>query len=150
MLPRSTFAACPPPTLTAARLQTGGQAYRDFLAVGSATIANALHTARRAADGAERLRMREALDALERHHDHEVPAWVVVTTANLDTHPDAEFTPEARSYRRRALEEHRVRRQSQESPTVSSRMSSMVTMMAVLPGLEAPAAGSVTDGSLTD
>lgn len=47
-------------TQAAARLQQGGQRYRDFLSIGSAVIAQALHIARRAAAGDERLAVRRA------------------------------------------------------------------------------------------
>ncbi|MEU5109602.1 hypothetical protein AB0H07_46465 [Streptomyces sp. NPDC021354] len=87
-----------------ARIQTGGQKYRDFLSTGSAAISRALHTARRAAKGVDRLRMREALDALERH---EVADWVVeLTHTYLSTSPGDGSTPQEQAYVRRALEEY--------------------------------------------
>ncbi|MFF3849090.1 hypothetical protein [Streptomyces sp. NPDC002328] len=86
------------------RLLRGGQAYRDFLTTGAACIADALHHARRDAQGTERLRIREALDALERH---EVTEWVVdLTLDHLSTDPDTHLTEEARALRRWALEEY--------------------------------------------
>ncbi|MFF7127185.1 hypothetical protein [Streptomyces sp. NPDC008240] len=86
------------------RLRAGGQEYRDFLHIGAVCIMDDLHHARRAAEGAERLRLREALDALE--HGHEVADWVVdLTHAHLATDPDAHFEDGARSFRRRALQE---------------------------------------------
>ncbi|MFF5019526.1 hypothetical protein [Streptomyces sp. NPDC001165] len=74
----------------AERLRVGGQEFRDFLHIGAVCIMDALHHARRAAEGAERLRLREALDALEDRH--EVADWVVdLTHAHLATDPDAHF-----------------------------------------------------------
>lgn len=67
----------------AERLRTGGERYRDFLSIGSAAIARALNRARRDEEGAGRLRLREALDALEERH--EVPDWAVdLTRTRLD------------------------------------------------------------------
>ncbi|GGX58615.1 hypothetical protein GCM10010358_10850 [Streptomyces minutiscleroticus] len=89
----------------AARLRAGGAEYRDFLRTGAACVAEALHRARRTARGAERLRLREALDALEERH--EVADWVVdLTLDHLAADPDAHLTPEARAHRRRALQEY--------------------------------------------
>ncbi|MFF8432349.1 hypothetical protein ACF07Y_45980 [Streptomyces sp. NPDC016566] len=78
--------------------------YRDFLHIGAVCVMDALHYARRAAEGAERLRLREALAALEDRH--EVADWVVdLTHAHLATTPDAHSPDGARAFRRRALQE---------------------------------------------
>ncbi|MFI6209148.1 hypothetical protein ACIBAI_22540 [Streptomyces sp. NPDC051041] len=87
----------------AARLEQGGRAYRDFLSVGSAAIAQALHIARRAAAGDERLEIRRVLDALE--HRHEVPDWAI-GLADAHLARDTSDSPEMRAYRRRALQEY--------------------------------------------
>ncbi|MFI8243366.1 hypothetical protein ACIF83_39985 [Streptomyces sp. NPDC085866] len=71
----------------AKRLRVGGQEYRDFLHIGTVCIKDALHHAHRAAEGTERLRLREALDALENRH--EVADWVAdLTHAHLATDLD--------------------------------------------------------------
>ncbi|MFE3414883.1 hypothetical protein ACFXMT_43190, partial [Streptomyces mirabilis] len=89
----------------AERLQAGGQRYRDFLTIGSAAIARAFNGARRNEEGAGRLRLREALDALEDRH--EVPDWVVkLTRARLDDDLGARATGAERAYVRRALAEY--------------------------------------------
>jgi hypothetical protein len=89
----------------AERLRTGGQRYRDFLTIGSAAIARALNRARRDEEGAGRLRLREALDALEERH--EVPDWAVdLTRTRLDDDLGARATGAERAYVRRALVEY--------------------------------------------
>ncbi|MET9648501.1 hypothetical protein ACFZB6_32670 [Streptomyces syringium] len=71
--------------------------------MGSACIARALNGARRAAEGKELLRLREALDALERRN--EVAEEVIdIVHAYLATNPDAHFTDGAQACMRRALE----------------------------------------------
>lgn len=91
-----------------ARLAAGGQEYRDFLRVGQICIMDALNEQRLAAEeGSEtRMRMREALDALENHH--QVDAWVnELTAAHMATNPrDAHYTAGAMLWRRRALQEY--------------------------------------------
>ncbi|MFI9206380.1 hypothetical protein [Streptomyces sp. NPDC053048] len=89
----------------AERLRAGGEEYRGFLETGSACIARALNTARRAAEGEGRLRLREALDALERRN--EVAEGVIdIVDAYLATDPDAHFSAGAQAYMRRALAEY--------------------------------------------
>lgn len=92
----------------AARIEAGGQEYRDFLRVGQICIMDALNEKRLPADEGsdERTRMRAALDALEDHHQVEV--WVVdLTAAHMATNPgDEHFTAGARRWRRRALQEY--------------------------------------------
>lgn len=92
----------------AARLETGGQKYRDFLRAGMNCIADALNEMRLAAEEGsdERLRAREALDALEQHH--QVADWVIdLTAAHMATsRRDAHFTQNAKQWRERALQEY--------------------------------------------
>lgn len=89
----------------AARLKDGGQEYRDFLRVGMICIMDALNEKRRAAEGDERLRMRKALDALEKHH--QVDDWVSeLTAAHMATDPRSHYTTGAKQWQRRALQEY--------------------------------------------
>ncbi|MFJ4342979.1 hypothetical protein [Streptomyces sp. NPDC088915] len=92
----------------AARLQTGGQAYRDFLRIGQICIVDALEEKRLAAEegSEERMRMRAALDALEERHQAE--EWVVELTAEhmATRRRDAHYTDGAKAYRVRALKEY--------------------------------------------
>ncbi|MEU7222258.1 hypothetical protein [Streptomyces chrestomyceticus] len=92
----------------AARLKAGGQEYRDFLRVGMICVMDALTEKRLAAEEGsdERRRMREALDALEKHH--QVEGWVIeLTLAHMATNRrDASFTDGARQWRDRALKEY--------------------------------------------
>ncbi|MFG2903336.1 hypothetical protein ACGFZH_40445 [Streptomyces zaomyceticus] len=90
----------------AARIEAGGQEYRDFLRVGQICIMDALHEQRRAAEGDERLRIRKALDALEKHH--QVDDWVIeLTRAHMATNRrDAHYTEGAKRWRERALQEY--------------------------------------------
>lgn len=90
----------------AARLKAGGQKYRDFLRVGQICIMDALNEKRLAAEGDERLRMRKALDALEKHH--QVDDWVIeLTRAHMATNRrDAHYTEGAKRWRKRALQEY--------------------------------------------
>ncbi|MFH8620168.1 hypothetical protein ACH4E8_34510 [Streptomyces sp. NPDC017979] len=90
----------------AARLEKGGQEYRDFLRVGQVCVMDALHEKRRAAEGEERLRVREALDALEKHH--RVDGWVIeLTRAHMAANRrDAHYTEGAKRWRERALQEY--------------------------------------------
>jgi hypothetical protein len=90
----------------AARIEAGGQTYRDFLRVGQICIMDALNEKRLAAEGDERLRLRTALDALENHH--QVDDWVrELATAHMATSPrDGHFTEDAQRWRRRALQEY--------------------------------------------
>ncbi|MEH0589848.1 hypothetical protein QA942_39785 [Streptomyces sp. B21-106] len=90
----------------AARIEAGGQKYRDFLRVGQICIMDALNEKRLVSEGDERLRMREALDALENHH--QVDDWVnELTTVHMATNPrDRHYTAGAMLWRRRALQEY--------------------------------------------
>lgn len=89
-----------------ARLTAGGQEYRDFLHVGMICIMDALNEKRLAAEGDERLRMRAALDALEKHH--RVDDWVIDLTRShmANNRRDAHFTDGAKRWRERALQEY--------------------------------------------
>ncbi|GAA2686851.1 hypothetical protein [Streptomyces lunalinharesii] len=90
----------------AARIEAGGQKYRDFLRVGQICIMDALNDKRLTVEGDERLRMRTALDVLENHH--QVDDWVnELTAAHMANTPrDAHYTAGARRWRRRALQEY--------------------------------------------
>ncbi|MFD5489506.1 hypothetical protein ACFWIV_29030 [Streptomyces virginiae] len=89
-----------------ARLEAGGQEYRDFLRVGQICVMDALNEKRRAAEGDERLRMRAALDALKDHH--QVDDWVIeLTAAHMATsRRDGHYTEGAKRWRERALQEY--------------------------------------------
>lgn len=89
-----------------ARLTVGGQEYRDLLRVGMVCIMDALNEKRLAAEGDERLRMRAALDALEKHH--QVDDWVIdLTRAHMATNRwDAHSTDGEKRWRERALQEY--------------------------------------------
>ncbi|MFF8387744.1 hypothetical protein ACF053_29460 [Streptomyces kanasensis] len=93
---------------TAARLEKGGQEYRDFLRVGQICIMDALNKRRLAAEEGsdERMRMREALDALEKRH--QVDDWVIdLTRTHMATNRrDTHFTEGAKRWRERALQEY--------------------------------------------
>ncbi|MEU8943554.1 hypothetical protein AB0C97_36800 [Streptomyces goshikiensis] len=90
----------------AVRLERGGEAYRHVLDVGQATIARALHTARRALEeGPERTAVRHALDALM--YRHLLPADAVrIAGAQLDTEVEATRSPEVTAWCRRAVAEY--------------------------------------------
>ncbi|MFJ7424098.1 hypothetical protein ACIQXD_36770 [Streptomyces uncialis] len=90
----------------AARIEAGGQKYRDFLRVGQICVMDALNEQRRAAEGDERVRMRKALDALENRH--QVDDWVIeLTWAHMATNRrDAHYTEGAKRWRERALQEY--------------------------------------------
>ncbi|MEV6358340.1 hypothetical protein [Streptomyces hydrogenans] len=91
----------------AARLKTGGQEYRDFLTAGQICITDALNEHRLAfpEGGHERVRARQALDDLERHH---VEDWVVMLTyVHMATRRyDAHYSQGAKRWRDRALKEY--------------------------------------------
>ncbi|WP_228981449.1 hypothetical protein [Streptomyces sp. DH12] len=91
-----------------ARLAAGGPEYQDFLRAGQICIMDALNEKREAAEEGsdERMRMREALDALEEHH--QVNDWVIgLTRAHMATNRrDAHYTEDAKRWRERALEEY--------------------------------------------
>ncbi|MET9676413.1 hypothetical protein ABZY68_25460 [Streptomyces sp. NPDC006482] len=89
----------------AARLEAGGQKYRDFLRVGMVCIMDALNEKRLASEAGERLRMRKALDTLEDHH--QVDDWVIeLTRQHMTTNPRAHYSAGAKRWRERALEEY--------------------------------------------
>ncbi|MEF2530020.1 hypothetical protein [Streptomyces sp. CS62] len=89
----------------AARLEAGGEPYRDFLRVGQICVMDALNEKRLAAEGDERLRMRQALDALANHH--QVDDWVIeLTAAHMATNPRAHNSEGTKQWRRRALQEY--------------------------------------------
>lgn len=90
----------------AARLAQGGDKYRDFLKVGQAAIARALHTARRALpEGPERTAVRHALDDLTARHL--LPADAErIAGAQLASEIEAERTPEVTAWCRRAVAEY--------------------------------------------
>ncbi|MEU9778351.1 hypothetical protein, partial [Streptomyces sp. NPDC047968] len=90
----------------AARIEAGGQKYRDFLRVGQICVMDALNEQRRAAEGDERLRLRKALDVLENHH--QVDDWVIeLTRAHMATNRrDAHYAEGAKRWRERALQEY--------------------------------------------
>ncbi|MBD2829922.1 hypothetical protein ID875_21400 [Streptomyces globisporus] len=91
-----------------ARIEAGGQEYRDFLRVGQICITDALNEKRLAAEAGseERMRLRGALDALENHH--QVADWVnELTATHMATNPrDRHYTAGAMLWRRRALQEY--------------------------------------------
>ncbi|MCQ8835795.1 hypothetical protein [Streptomyces malaysiensis] len=91
---------------TAARLEAGGQPYRDFLRAGMICIMDALNDVRLAGESDERLRMRKALDDLEKHH--QVEDWVIdLTREHMATNRrDAHYTDGAKRWRERALQEY--------------------------------------------
>ncbi|MFE9484732.1 hypothetical protein ACFYNM_39900 [Streptomyces spororaveus] len=90
----------------ATRLERGGEAYRQLLDVGQATIARALHTARRALpEGPERTAVRHAIDDLM--YRHLLPADAErIAGAQLDTEVEATRSPETTAWCRRAVAEY--------------------------------------------
>ncbi|MFF5783216.1 hypothetical protein ACFY7Y_40675 [Streptomyces virginiae] len=90
----------------AARLERGGEAYRQLLDVGQATIARALNTARRELpEGPERTAIRHALDDLL--YRHLLPADAVrIAGAQLDTEVESTRAPEVTAWCRRAVAEY--------------------------------------------
>lgn len=86
------------------RLHVGGQRYRNFLHAGAASILRALHDARCAAEGEERLRMREAVEALGVRHD--IPDWVVTLTRTYLAATSQHYTEAERAWVHRALREY--------------------------------------------
>ncbi|MFG2623230.1 hypothetical protein ACGFXC_37050 [Streptomyces sp. NPDC048507] len=90
----------------AARLERGGEAYRQLLDVGQATICRALNTARRALpEGPERTAVRHAIDDLMSRHL--LPADAVrIAGEQLDTEVEAQRAPEVTAWCRRAVAEY--------------------------------------------
>jgi hypothetical protein len=90
----------------AARIEAGGQRYRDFLRIGQVVLVDVLNRERRGLpEGPERTAVRQLLDDLEDRH--QVPAGYAERARQLlDDDTDSRFTPEAQAHRRRALEEY--------------------------------------------
>ncbi|WP_242911505.1 hypothetical protein [Actinomadura terrae] len=90
-----------------ARLTRGGETYRTFLDVGQATIARALHTARRALpEGPERTAIRHALDDLTTRHQPPADAQRI---ANAQLDSETERVPDTTAttaWCRRAVTEY--------------------------------------------
>ncbi|NUU22092.1 MAG: hypothetical protein HOV68_11350 [Streptomycetaceae bacterium] len=90
----------------AARLEQGGEKYREVLKVGRAVISRALHTARRALPaGPERTAIRYALDDLMDRHV--LPADAErIANAQLDSEVEAQRAPHVTAWCRRAVAEY--------------------------------------------
>ncbi|TDD28848.1 hypothetical protein E1287_32070 [Actinomadura sp. KC06] len=89
-----------------ARLARGGEKYREFLDIGQAVIARALHTARRALpEGPERTAIRHALDDLTARHLPPADAERIAGV-QLDSEIEAERSPESTAWCRRAVAEY--------------------------------------------
>lgn len=88
------------------RLAQGGQRYRQFLDVGQATIARALHTARRALpEGPERTAIRHALDDLTERCLPPADAERIAA-AQLDRESEANPSSKVTAWCRRAVAEY--------------------------------------------